>query len=48
MGYSPWGHKEVDMTELLTHSGGHLSPLLVSSISHAHCSFLFAWENVST
>ena len=23
---------------------GHLFPLLVSSISHAHCSFLLAWE----
>ena len=26
MGYSPWGHKESDMTEQLTHTHTHIYP----------------------
>ena len=30
MGYSPWGHKESDRTERLTHTDTHTAPLTVS------------------
>ena len=44
MGYSPWDHKESDMTEQLTHTHTHKSSTMMYFDTHAYALY-FKFKN---